>query len=87
MLNANFEIWKGRVELCEPMHESCRAGTLIIGGIMVLYIGCKYLGQLVELIAVDDLPHLLLCADVFFLAHEHLLWLRYSFDPGRYKWG
>lgn len=72
VLHGDFEVWKGRVELGEPLDEARRSRTLIVGGIMVFYAGVKHLRQPVKLMTVDDFTHLLLRADVGFFAHKYL---------------
>ena len=68
-----IEIWEGRMELRNPVNEAFWTGALIIRRIMILHARCKDLMQLLEVVAVDDFAHLLLCCDVCFFAHDDSL--------------
>ncbi len=48
------------MELREPVGKTFWTRTLVVRRIVVLYARCHNFVQLIELIAVDDLTHLLL---------------------------
>lgn len=79
MLYCDLEVGKGGVELRKPVDKALRAGTLVVRGIVVLYTRCEDFVEFLEVMAVDDLTHMLLRCDVRFFAHRYL-WLREMHD-------